>query len=228
MSKKEKPIHNLLLQKAVAMLGSMDDSPRYPFVPGTNSSILPKQHLWDQYLSALAAYLETVNINITSLPQSNPLRYPLAIFSKYKKDTPIRTIFYFPYGATRKSNLITPKTFPSFLVNICGLPYKKNDSVIKLFHCIDDLIRKYPYDRLEHLTNLLKLYSPELFVLTHFNSDFLAVSSNGNLYYNPSLSPHITPSNAPFLLHYSPILSLPVLNHITPNVLKKNVPAIMS
>lgn len=219
MSKKEEENRPSLLQRLNAVIGTMDGFPRYPSVPGTNSSILPKGYLWDQYFRALDDYLKT--LDIPSLPESNPLRYPFAIFYKLKKGTPIRTIFYFPYGATRKSNLITPKTFPSFLVNVCGLPYEKNDSATKLFHCIDDLIRKYPYDRLEALINLLKFYSPDLFYLIHSNAAFLAVSSNGNLYYKPSCISRNTFGGALSLFHYSPILALPIPNHMAPNVLKQ-------
>lgn len=219
MSKKEEPKRPSLLQRLNAVIGTMDDFSRFPVVSGDNPSILPAQYLWDQYLRALSDYLKA--LNIPSLPESNPLRYPFAIFYKLKKDTPIRTIFYFPYGATRKSNLITPKTFPSFLVNVCGLPYKKNDPATKLFHCIDDLIRKYPYDRLEALTNLLKFYSPDLLYLIQSNPAFLAVSSNENLYYNLSCIPHNTFSSISSSLHYFPILALPIPNHMAPNVLKQ-------
>ena len=219
MSKKEEPKRPSLLQRLNAVIGTMDDFSRFPVVSGDNPSILPAQYLWDQYLRALSDYLKA--LNIPSLPESNPLRYPFAIFYKLKKDTPIRTIFYFPYGATRKSNLITPKTFPSFLVNVCGLPYKKNDPATKLFHCIDDLIRKYPYDRLEALTNLLKFYSPDLLSLIQSNPAFLAVSSNGNLYYDPSCISRNTFGGSPSLFRFFPILALSIPNHIAPNVLKQ-------
>lgn len=219
MSKKEEAKHPSLLQRLNTTLGKMDDFPRYPSGSGTNSSILPKGYLWDQYFRALDDYLKT--LDIPSLPESNPLQYPFAIFYKFKKDTPIRTIFYFSYGATRKSNLITPKTFPSFLVNVCGLRYKKNDSATKLFHCIDDLIRKYPYDRLEALINLLKLYSPDLLYLIQYNPAFLAVSSNGNLYYDPSFISNNEFDTVLPSLHYLPIFTLPNPNHIAPNVLKQ-------
>ena len=219
MSKKEEANPPALFQRLNTTLGTMDDFPRYPSVPGTNSSIPSKGNLWDQYFRALYDYLKT--LDIPSLPESNPLLYPFAIFYKLKKGTPIRTIFYFPYGATRKSNLITPKTFPSFLVNICGLRYKKNDSATKLFHCIDDLIRKYPYDRLEALINLLKFYSPNLVYLIHSNAAFLAVSSNGNLYYKPSCISNNTFGGTPSLFHYFPILALPIPNHMAQNVLKQ-------
>lgn len=94
MSKKEEPKRSSLLQRLNTTLETMDDFPSYPSVSGTNSSILPKGYLWDQYFRALDDYLKT--LDIPHLPESHPLGYLFAIFYKFKKDTPIRTIFYFP------------------------------------------------------------------------------------------------------------------------------------
>lgn len=219
MDKKEQPTNSILLQRISAVIGGMDDFSRIPGIYRPNSSAPSINSLWESYDQALLDYLKAANL--PDLPQSHPLRYPFAVFYEYKKNTPIRTIFRFSYGSIRQSNLITPKTFPAFLVNVCHLPYIKGGPATRLFQSIDDLIRKYPYDRLEALTNLLKIYSPELFQLIFFHPAFLAISSNGNLYYNPAYIPSNFSVSVPSHLHYLPILFLPIPDHIAPNVLKQ-------
>ena len=105
--------------------------------------------LWEQYWQALTSYPDKI-------PRNSPLYYPFLYFYIRKQKNILYTISSFPYGSKYNSNILTQKTFPSFLVNVCRVSYADKGKAQNLYQSLYNLIARYPYDRIGSTLNELK------------------------------------------------------------------------
>ena len=191
--------------------GSMYDS-RY------KNSSLEQIRLSDEYKQALQDYLESVeSLQNNNQPHNNnqqiPLFNPFLYFYSNRKR--IYTVEAFPYGKNRKSVFITQKTFPSFIKNVCQIPYVHGERADCLYKALYHLIVEFPYDQFGSICEQLKRIDFHCFIFLQYLSQNLVISeqsAQANIfYYNDKLS----------AIHYKSILSIPIQSKVPDRLIKQ-------
>lgn len=210
-----------MLERLENVLGSIN--------PPTSNILSNRHHpeeLYANYRNALDLYLKSFEISIP-LEVYNALYHPFIFFYTDESKSKVYTIDYFPYGANGKSNILTRKTFPSFLRNICLIPYESSSLSDQLYHALSELILKYPYDRVGKIINLIKCYSPIFPIL--LNTLHFVLSENKNIYYDSSDLPSAFLPDALYNRNrYQSILKLPVPKEVPSKLMKQYILAILS
>ena len=134
--------------------------------------------LLDNYVKSRDAYLKLCNI--VDIPVA--LKYPYCFF--YSKNGSIFTIDYFSYGTTCKSNKLTQKTFPALLTNVFNIPYISGDILTQFYISLYILIRDFPRNTLQTITNQIRQFSPVVAVLLDSVPSSFYVTSEGNLLFD--------------------------------------------
>lgn len=206
-----------MLERLENVLGSINIP-----TPNTLSNRHNPEELYANYQNALDLYLESFGISVP-LEVYNALYHPFIFFYTDESKSKVYTIDYFPYGLNGKSNILTLKTFPSFLRNICLIPYESSSLSAQLYHALSELILKYPYDRVGEIMNLLKCYSPRFAIL--LNKLYFVISENKNIYYDSSafLSDAMYNRN-----RYQSILKISVPEEVPSKLMKQYILAILS
>ena len=165
------------------------------------------QNLWNSYYTAMISYLQSVQISQPPLV----LRFPSLYFYLKRptsKAPEIFTIDYFPYGLHKKTNRLLPRTFPSFLKNVCNVPYIKNSYVEPFYSALVALLIETPRNRLQIIIEQIKRSAPAFAVwLTCFES--VLISNDLNLYFDMDTLPQQTSYISSTTPRYQSILSLP-------------------
>lgn len=148
-----------------------------------------------QYRAALYTYLSKCNPYVCPVV----FEYPFLFFYRGAKDS-IRTIVFYPYGSQKKSNRLTKEGFPyllqaifsPILIQVPTMHFPtKGTEVEDLYSSLQNLILKYPYDRLTLILEELRKYMPSLAAEFSLPSAF-RYSSEGNIYSNTRITDHET------------------------------------
>ena len=149
------------------------------FPENNNASSQPlATSLWDNYVKSRDTYLRLCGIE--DIP--SPLKSPYFFF--YSKNNSIFTIDFFPYGAACKSNILTPKTFPSFLTNVCNIPHISGGPLTQFYMSLYIFIRDYPRNTLQIITNQIRRFSAVFAALLDSPLTSFYVTSEGNLLFD--------------------------------------------
>ena len=195
-----------MLKRISSVIGSTEQ-PNKPYIVARQKSEELAASLWFQYQQALTSYLESIGAMCPF-----PLGYPLVFFYFHHSKHTLYTLDNFQYGDRLKSKIITPQTFPSFLVNVCSIRYVKGEQAERLYNALFELIKNYPSNRLLVIINRIKYYDPIFAILIQSQSLFLQ-SPTGNLYFDSYM---LSASHSE--LRYQPIFNLT-------NIIPQNVPA---
>lgn len=200
-----------LLARLRNVLGNMGDPDIMP-VPHDNKQA-EGDSLYTEYQQALSGYMASLEQFIPG-KSCHPLFYPFAFFYADKSKRKVYTIFYFNNGGSSKTNVIGPRTFPFFLMNVCYMPYAKGDELKRLYHALWNLIYKYPYDHIGSIMNLMKRYSmPYMLFL---NSLHLRITASKNIYWSCYSQPQI----------YQSVLKIPIPQNVPLGLVKQYFSAI--
>ena len=167
-----------MFERLSAVLGSIEQ----PNKPSLRTRLKDEElaaSLWSQYQQALTSYLHLIRSTICPVL----LSYPFVSFYFHQPNHALYTLDNFKYGDRLKSKIITPQTFPSFLVNVCKLCYVKGEQADRLYNALFELIKNFPGNRLLEIINRIKYYDPIIAILIQTQPLFLQ-SPTGNLYFD--------------------------------------------
>ena len=181
---------------------------RAPMIPtSTCHQQLSALSLYQAYEAARDSYFKWINSSLNSKFEVPPvLRYPYFYF--YLKSNQIFFMNKFPYGQFKQTNLLSERTFSSFLKNVCEIPYIKSDQCDALYQTLHDYLLKHPREQIDLLINQIRMYSAPTALLMECNesSSFLTLSKQGNLLFSRSRFSSVT--NSMVGSGYQPLFSL--------------------
>ena len=167
-----------MFERLSAVLGSIEQPNKPSLMTRLKDEELAAS-LWSQYQQALASYLNLIGSTFCPVI----LSYPFVSFYFHQSKHALYTLYKFKYGDRLNSKIITPQTFPSFLVNICKICYVKGEQADRLYNALFKLIKNFPGNRLLEIINRIKYYDPILATLIQTQPLFLQ-SPTGNLYFD--------------------------------------------
>ena len=117
-----------------------------------------------EYYNSLNAYLYLVKQKTTLNDKFLvPLYSPILFFylrNPSSKTSDICSIFVFHYFGTMFSSRITPKTFPCYLTDICGIPYLPGPDYDRYYSAFEQLLRQSHRTLLQLIVEQIRRFNP--------------------------------------------------------------------